>query len=251
MIRYLVNTARSLIFSTAPPPPAVAGALAALELLQERPHRVQRLRTNARALRRALAVEGFPVEESEMHIVPLIVGDERAAVRLCQEAIGRGAFAQAIRSPTVAMGTARLRLTAMASHTASELHLAAGVFGKVAREIGLDPASTKPGLPERETVAEDLEVEVEDVEVEAYEPRLVAFSSERSYDAAKSATGPFDLERDAHPERGADPERAQLPGLDADDKREMVGEPTEPMETIPGPGVPFDFERETSGARAA
>src|ERR1700722_10861619 len=92
MVRYLVNTARSLIFSTAPPPPAVAGALAALELLQERPHRVQRLRANARALRRALAVEGFPVEESEMHIVPLIVGDERAAMRLCQEAIGRGAL---------------------------------------------------------------------------------------------------------------------------------------------------------------
>ena len=152
--------------------------------------------------------------------MPLIVGDERAAMRLCQEAIGRGAFAQAIRSPTVAMGTARLRLTAMASHTASELQLAAGVFGKVAREIGLDPASTKPALPEREIVAEDLEVE-------AYDSRLVAFSSERSYDAETSATGPFDLERDP------------------------VGQPTEPMETIPGPGVPFDFERETSGARAA
>ncbi len=54
-IRYLINTARPLIFSTAPPPPAIAGALAALELLEERPHRVQRLRSNARALRRALA----------------------------------------------------------------------------------------------------------------------------------------------------------------------------------------------------
>ena len=53
-IRYLINTARPLIFSTAPPPPAVAGALAALELLEEKPHRVQRLRSNARALRRAL-----------------------------------------------------------------------------------------------------------------------------------------------------------------------------------------------------
>ena len=90
MIRYLINTARSLIFSTAPSPPAAAGALAALELLQERPHRVQRLRSNARALRRALAAEGFPVADEEMHIVPLIVGEERAAMRLCQEAIERG-----------------------------------------------------------------------------------------------------------------------------------------------------------------
>ncbi len=94
IVRYLINTARSLIFSTAPPPPAVAGALAALELLQERPHRVQRLRSNARTLRRALAAEGFPVAEADMHIVPLIVGDERATMRLCQEAIEHGVFAQ-------------------------------------------------------------------------------------------------------------------------------------------------------------
>ncbi len=58
-VRYLINTARPLIFSTAPPPPAVAGALAALELLRERPHRVERLRSNARALRRALAARGL------------------------------------------------------------------------------------------------------------------------------------------------------------------------------------------------
>ena len=59
MVRLLINTSRSLIFSTAPPPPAVAGALAALELLEDRPHRVQRLRTNARALRGALEQRGL------------------------------------------------------------------------------------------------------------------------------------------------------------------------------------------------
>ncbi len=101
MIQYLINTARSLIFSTAPGPPAVAGALAALELLEEKPHRVARLRANARVLRSALASEGFPVAESEMHIVPLLVGDERATMRICQQAIEMGVFAQAIRPPTV------------------------------------------------------------------------------------------------------------------------------------------------------
>ena len=101
-IRYLINTARPLIFSTAPPPPAIAGALAALELLEERPHRVRRLRSNARALRHALASEGVPTEDTEMHIVPLIVGDERAAMSLCEAALQRGVFAQAIRPPTVA-----------------------------------------------------------------------------------------------------------------------------------------------------
>jgi 8-amino-7-oxononanoate synthase len=147
MIRFLLNTARSLIFSTAPGPPAVAGALAALELLQERPHRVERLRANARVLRRALATEGFPVTDGEMHIVPLIVGKERAAMRLCERAIERGVFAQAIRPPTVPAGTSRLRLATMASHTASDLRMAAGVLGEAARELGVDA----PFDGERET----------------------------------------------------------------------------------------------------
>ncbi|HEV7162215.1 MAG TPA: 8-amino-7-oxononanoate synthase [Solirubrobacteraceae bacterium] len=153
-VRYLINSARSLIFSTAPPPPAVAGALAALHLLRERPHRVQRLRSNARVLRQALAAEGFPVPDSEMHIVPLILGEERTAMRLCQGAIERGVFAQAIRPPTVPSGTSRLRLTVMASHTASELRMAAETLGDLARASGLDMSRTGPVHAERVSVPE-------------------------------------------------------------------------------------------------
>jgi 8-amino-7-oxononanoate synthase len=141
MVRYLVNTARPLIFSTAPSPPAAAGALAALELLEERPHKVARLRGAARVLRGALAHEGFDVEESDMHIVPLVVGEGDEAMRLCQAALARGVFAQAIRPPTVPAGTSRLRLTAMASHTSSELRLAARTLAEAARELGLRPES--------------------------------------------------------------------------------------------------------------
>jgi 8-amino-7-oxononanoate synthase len=141
MIRYLINTARSLIFSTAPGPPAVAGALAALELLEEHPDRVEQLNSAARTLRGALAHEGFPVAEDGMHIVPLLVGDADLAMRFCGEALQRGVFAQAIRPPTVPAGTSRLRLAAMATHTAEELEMAASVLGEAAREIGLDPAA--------------------------------------------------------------------------------------------------------------
>jgi 8-amino-7-oxononanoate synthase len=144
-IRYLVNSARPLIFSTAPAPPAVAGALAALELLEERPHRVQRLHGAARALRGALAAEGFPVQESDMHIVPLVVGDGQAAMRLSAAALERGVFAQGIRPPTVPAGTSRLRLAAMASHTPGELRLAAGALGGAAREVGIEPSELLAG----------------------------------------------------------------------------------------------------------
>ncbi len=142
MIRYLINTARPLIFSTAPPPPAVAGALAALELLEEEPHRVQRLRSNARVLRGALTAEGIGAEDTEMHIVPLIVGEERAAMGLCEAALERGIFAQAIRPPTVAPGTSRLRLAVMATHTADELREAARILAEAARAQGLDLVRT-------------------------------------------------------------------------------------------------------------
>jgi glycine C-acetyltransferase/8-amino-7-oxononanoate synthase len=141
IIRYLINTARSLIFSTAPGPPAVAGALTALELLEESEDRVESLRAAARTLRGALALEGFPVVESDMHIVPLVVDDADAAMRLCGEALQQGVFAQAIRPPTVPEGTSRLRLAAMATHTAEELQMAARTLSEAARGIGLDPAS--------------------------------------------------------------------------------------------------------------
>jgi glycine C-acetyltransferase/8-amino-7-oxononanoate synthase len=207
MVRYLINAARSLIFSTAPAPPAAAGALAALELLTERPHRVQRLRANARALRRALALEGFPVADSEMQIIPLIVGEERAAMALCQEAIERGVFAQAIRPPTVPAGTSRLRLTVMASHSASELSAAARVLAQAARAVGLDPEAMAPALAEQELEAQEISLEHELTGATVGSLR----GAERNEDVplapfdgeAPAPDRPFDLERETQSARAA------------------------------------------------
>jgi len=132
----LTNSARSLIFSTAPPPPAVAGALAALELLEQEPGRVARLQANADVLRGALAREGFDVAGSSTQIVPIIVGDAAAAMRVCEAALEGGVFAQAIRPPTVPEGTSRLRLAVMATHTEDELRDAARVLGRAALRAG-------------------------------------------------------------------------------------------------------------------
>jgi glycine C-acetyltransferase/8-amino-7-oxononanoate synthase len=125
MAKYLVNSARTLIFSTALPPPAVAAAMAALALLRDQPRRVEKLQRNSQVLREALADEGLPVGPSGTHIVPLIVGDAAAAMAACEQALEQGVFAQAIRPPTVPAGTSRLRLSVMASHTKSELRAAA------------------------------------------------------------------------------------------------------------------------------
>ncbi len=141
MVRYLVNRARPLIFSTAPSPPSVAAAIASLRILVEQPELVARLHSAAHALRDGLADAGFGVARGEMHIVPLVVGDARRAVRLCEAALERGVFAQAIRPPTVPGGASRLRLAAMATHDPDDLREAAATLADAARSVDLDPST--------------------------------------------------------------------------------------------------------------
>jgi 8-amino-7-oxononanoate synthase len=159
MAKYLINTARTLIFSTALSPPAVAAAMAALGLLREQPRRVEKLQRNAEVLRDAFAAEGLPVPDSSTQIVPLIVGDANDAVRASERALERGVFAQAIRPPTVPAGTSRLRLALMASHTKSELREAGRVLAACipagAREAALRLADAGPE-PERGRVFDGL-----------------------------------------------------------------------------------------------
>jgi 8-amino-7-oxononanoate synthase len=159
MAKYLINTARTLIFSTALSPPAVAAAMAALGLLREQPRRVEKLQRNAEVLREALAAEGLPVPDFSTQIVPLIVGDANDAVRASERALERGVFAQAIRPPTVPAGTSRLRLALMASHTKSELREAGRVLAACipagAREAALRLADAGPE-PERGRVFDGL-----------------------------------------------------------------------------------------------
>ena len=137
LVDYLINVARPFIFSTAPPPPSVAAAEAALEVLISNPHRVERLAANAKMMREALLAEGLPLSPSETQIVPVMVGDPEVTVQLSELALERGVFAQGIRPPTVPEGTSRLRLATMATHRGSELVRAAKVLGDAAREIGL------------------------------------------------------------------------------------------------------------------
>jgi 8-amino-7-oxononanoate synthase len=153
MAQLLVNSARPFIFSTAPPPPAVAGALAALELLIEQPQRVDKLQANADVLREELARERFEVAGSTTQIVPLVIGDAKQAMRICELAIERGVFAQAIRPPTVPEGTSRLRLAVMASHSRAELREAAQVLGRAALQAGWRPGDGVPLVAAREEAA--------------------------------------------------------------------------------------------------
>jgi 8-amino-7-oxononanoate synthase len=142
--RFLVHSARTLLHSTALPPVAAAAAMAALDLLEEQPRRVETLRANAEALRDGLAREGFDVSGATAHVVPLVVGDAEVASRIVDHALELGVFVEAVRPPAVPEGTARVRLSAMASHTRAELRGAATALGRAALRAGFRPGA---GLP--------------------------------------------------------------------------------------------------------
>jgi 8-amino-7-oxononanoate synthase len=138
---YLLNTARSFIFSTALPPPSLAAGLAALELLEAEPQMVGRLNANAAALREGLAAEGLSAGGGQSQIVPLEIGDAARTMQLCERLLERGVFAQGIRPPTVPEGSSRLRFSAMATHEEAELREAARLAGEAALELGIATAA--------------------------------------------------------------------------------------------------------------
>jgi len=117
----LVNAARSFIFSCALAPPQVAAAHAALDLVRREPWRRERLQANAARLRAQLAARGVDTRPSTTHIVPVVVGANEAAMAICERLLERGFYAQGIRHPSVPEGTARLRLTPMATHRDEEI----------------------------------------------------------------------------------------------------------------------------------
>ncbi len=118
---WLINCARSFIFSCALSPGSVASARAALRLLREEPWRRERLQANAEYLRTRLAKAGFSSAPSTTQIVPLVLGENAATMQLCERLLTRGFFAQGIRYPSVPRDTERLRMTLMATHEEAQI----------------------------------------------------------------------------------------------------------------------------------
>ena len=120
LIQYLTNKARSFIFSTALSPVTMAAGLRGLQKIQEEPQRVVQLRNNMAFLCRELERYGISAQ-SDSAILPILVGEEKRAMAAMEELKQRGYYVSAIRYPTVARGSARLRVALMSSHTREEL----------------------------------------------------------------------------------------------------------------------------------
>ncbi len=137
LIEYLYHRARPFLFSTSHPPAVAAACLAAFEVLEEEPERIERLWSNTKRFKAGLQRLGFNTGISETPITPIIVGEAEQAMRLSDLAFERGVFAQGIGFPTVAKGRARLRTIVTATHTEEELDQALEILGSAARSLGI------------------------------------------------------------------------------------------------------------------
>ncbi len=116
-----VNTARSFIFSCALAPSAVEAARVSLRLIDAEPWRRERLAANCERLRTRLAERSISTAPSTTHILPVVLGDNARTMSVCERLLERGFYAQGIRHPSVPRGSARLRITPMATHDEAEI----------------------------------------------------------------------------------------------------------------------------------
>jgi glycine C-acetyltransferase len=126
----LINRCRSFIFTTSLPPAVMAMGVAAIDLIQREPQRRRALRDNCARIRDGLSRLGYLLD-SRSQILPLMIGDATACMRLSEQLLDRGVYAQGIRPPTVPPGTSRLRITLMATHTYDQINRALEVFASI------------------------------------------------------------------------------------------------------------------------
>jgi glycine C-acetyltransferase/8-amino-7-oxononanoate synthase len=143
LINFLINQARSLIFSTAPIPAAAAMATTAIQLVQSKEGE-QRSARLWRHLHRLHSAFRIPRSVFKSAILPVIIGDEAEALSAAAGLLDQGVFVPAIRFPTVGRGTARLRITLSAAHSEAEVdRLAAGVSSIVNLQTAIAHASAR------------------------------------------------------------------------------------------------------------
>ncbi len=136
-IAYLINTSRSFIYSTAPPPAMAAAAQAAIQLIQLEPGRRARLWQNREHMYQGLKAMGCHMTNTQSPILPIIVNDPRLAVEMSLGLQKKGIYIPAIRPPTVPKGTSRLRVTVSAEHSIEQIDAALSAIQQVAQPLNI------------------------------------------------------------------------------------------------------------------
>jgi glycine C-acetyltransferase len=140
LIDYLYHRARPFLFSTSHPPAVAATCIAAFDILETEPERIERLWANTHYFQRELKRAGFNIggittPATETPITPIIVGDGRTAMDFSRALFDEGVMATGIAFPTVPEGKARIRAILTSEHTQAQLDQALETFERVAKRM--------------------------------------------------------------------------------------------------------------------
>src|ERR1700677_2225768 len=142
LIEFLYHRARPFLFSTSQPPSVAATCIAAFDVLENEPERIETLWENTRFWKKELALLGFNIggqttPASETPITPIIIGDGKLTMDFSRELFKEGVMGTGIAFPTVSEGKARIRTIVTATHTKEELQQALEVLGRVGKRMGI------------------------------------------------------------------------------------------------------------------
>ncbi|HEY1801462.1 MAG TPA: glycine C-acetyltransferase [Terriglobales bacterium] len=142
LIEFLYHRARPFLFSTSHPPSVAATCIAAFDVLENEPERIDKLWENTRFWKKELALLGFDIggkttPASETPITPIILGDGKLTMDFSRELFQEGVLGTGIAFPTVPEGKARIRTIMTATHTQDELQEALGALKKVGKKMGV------------------------------------------------------------------------------------------------------------------
>jgi len=137
VINYLKHHAPALIFSASPTPASVASALAALDVLEAEPWRIDKLMQNARKMRKGFKEMGYRVIEHDSAVVPVIIGDTEKVLMMWRALFDAGVFVNAFIRPGVPPGLEMLRTSYMATHEDVHLDKILDVFSEVGKKMGV------------------------------------------------------------------------------------------------------------------
>ncbi len=126
LIDFLINKARTFIYTTGLPPSVAAAARQGIEIIEQEPDRREKLLENTRYLKSRLNTSGFDTMATQTPIIPILLKEASLAVEFSKRLCDRGIFVSAIRPPTVPAHTARLRVTVMATHRKEDLDFLVG-----------------------------------------------------------------------------------------------------------------------------
>jgi 8-amino-7-oxononanoate synthase len=141
VINYLKHTSRALIFSASLPPANIATVMAAVDIIESEPERIQKLWSNTKRMSEGLKALGYDLGRACTPILPVQIGSDMDCFRMCMALSEKGVFVNPVVSPAVEPGHACIRVSLMATHTDNQIDVALDSFRKVGKRLGIVKSS--------------------------------------------------------------------------------------------------------------